>query len=135
MTPVPPSSVASLAMGHWPDTATAPRIPMPLPAEWVRAGAPAPTGHIAFRTADGGQIAGIWACGAGVFDYHFSHHETVWILAGEVTIETAGAPARTLRPGDMAHFPAGLASVWHVGERVEKMFVLVAPEASPAAAL
>jgi uncharacterized cupin superfamily protein len=43
-----------------------------------------------------------------------SQRETIHVFQGEVTIEIAGGPAISLKPGDMASLPAGLETVWHI---------------------
>jgi len=43
-----------------------------------------------------------------------SQRETIHVLEGEVTIEIAGGPALTLKPGDLASLPAGLETIWHI---------------------
>jgi len=53
-----------------------------------------------------------------------SQRETIHVLEGEVTIEIAGGPALTLRPGDLASLPAGLETIWHITPPFTELWVL-----------
>ena len=50
------------------------------------------------------------------------------ILEGEVTIREEGGATHTLQVGDIAHFPRGLTTHWHVPKFVRKFFTLRTPE-------
>lgn len=49
--------------------------------------------------------------------------ETIHVLEGQVRIEIVGGPVLELEPGDMASFPAGLETVWHVTPPFKEMWV------------
>jgi len=53
-----------------------------------------------------------------------SQRETMHVLEGEVTIEIVGGPALTLKPGDLASLPAGLATIWHITPPFTELWVL-----------
>jgi len=46
------------------------------------------------------------------------------VLEGEVTITDDEGGSWTLGPGDIAHFPLGLETTWHVPEHVRKVFTI-----------
>ncbi len=95
----------------------------PINPAWVRAGAPrARLGEIA-RSADGTCAIVVWDCTAGVFEWRFGVDETVQIIDGAVTVADATGRERALRPGDVAFFPAGSASLWRVETYVRKVAV------------
>lgn len=102
-------------------------IPMPLPEAWVIAGAPSPQGRVLVSSPDGRQVAGTWECGAGTFRYHHRAAETIRIELGMVEL-TVGDESRTLTAGDMAHFPAGTESIWHIARFARKTFFLLKPD-------
>jgi len=47
----------------------------------------------------------------------------VHIISGEVLVTNELGEIRRLGPGDMAFFPAGSRSIWHVPHRVRKLAV------------
>ena len=53
-----------------------------------------------------------------------SQRETIHVLEGEVTIEIAGGPALTLKPGDLASLPPGLETIWHITPPFTELWVL-----------
>lgn len=59
--------------------------------------------------------AGVWvapdARGEGT-SFEFPHHETVYVLEGEVDIEIEDGPTLHLAAGDMASFRKGVRSTW-----------------------
>lgn len=72
-----------------------------------------------------------WSCTAGRFRWHFSVDEIVHILEGGVTVTGDDGQVVTLGPGDTAHFPCGLTTVWEVPEYVRKFATIRAPAADP----
>jgi len=59
--------------------------------------------------------AGVWAAPEAPAEgtaFEFPHHETVYVLDGEVEIEIEGGPTLNLGPGDMASFRKGVRSTW-----------------------
>jgi len=68
--------------------------------------------------------SGFWSCTAGKFQRVFEWDEFVQILEGEVTIREEGGATHTLQAGDIAHFPRGLTTHWHVPKFVRKFFTL-----------
>ena len=94
---------------------------MPVPRDWILQGEPVATAVTLTESRDKRYRSGIWECTAGTFEWHFALDEIVHILEGEVFIETGDAKLH-LKPGDVAHFPAGTSTRWHVPERVRKFF-------------
>lgn len=94
---------------------------MPVPSHWIREGEPVATATMLTESRDKRYRSGIWECTAGTFEWHFELDEIVHILEGEVIVTHDGTELH-LRPGDVAHFPAGTSTVWHVPERVRKFF-------------
>ena len=94
---------------------------LPIRPAWIRAGTPhARLAEIA-RSADGPAVTVQWDCTAGTFDWIFGVDETVHILEGEVSVADAAGAVRTLRPGDVAFFPSGSVTLWHVETYVRKL--------------
>jgi uncharacterized cupin superfamily protein len=46
------------------------------------------------------------------------------VLEGEVTMEIAGGPALTLKPGDLASLPRGLPTIWHITPPFTELWLL-----------
>jgi hypothetical protein len=101
---------------------------MPIDPAWVREGAPRARGKILLQSADKLVSSGLWSCTAGKFHWKFAWDEFIHVLEGEVTIRDEKGTAVTLKPGDCAHFPRGLASEWTVPIFVRKFFTLRTPE-------
>lgn len=98
--------------------------PVPIDPSWVRSGTPKVSMNVTAVSPDGRTVSGLWACdGPTTFEWHFGSDETVVVLEGSVDIEYLGQRF-TLRAGDTATFRAGTTAVWHVPERVKKMFTL-----------
>ncbi|RAK56587.1 cupin domain-containing protein [Phenylobacterium deserti] len=92
----------------------------PIRPEWIRAGAPQARCTVLSQAADGAALTAVWDCTAGEFDWHFAGDEWVHILEGEVVVDDGSGP-RSLRPGDVALFPAGSVSRWRVPTYVKKL--------------
>lgn len=102
--------------------------PMPIEPTWIESGSPVARGKILVQSADLCLSSGLWECTAGDFRWTFGWDEFVHILEGEVTIREEGGETRTLRAGDIAHFPLGLTTHWHVPRYVKKVFTLRTPQ-------
>ena len=118
------STLAILKVG--PPTAELP--PMPINPEWIIEGTPTARGTVLMQSQDKLLSGGFWECTAGKFQWIFGWDEFVHILEGEVTIREEGGATHTLRAGDIAHFPLGLKTYWHVPNYVRKVFTLRTPE-------
>ena len=79
---------------------------------WLHASAP---GEPAY-------YAGLWTAQPCKFNYEFMLHESAHILEGSVTV-TANGETLHLGPGDIAYFPKGTKSVWHITAPLKKIFV------------
>lgn len=95
---------------------------LPIPREWILDGRPVATGRVLTKSADGGMVIGTWDCTAGRFHWNFDCDEFVQILAGEVHVDHDGKKLRLVE-GDVALFPIGARTIWHVPVYVRKTFV------------
>lgn len=93
----------------------------PIPADWIEAGAPQARSKQLSTTPDARLKSGLWDCSAGRFKWVFEFDEIVQILEGEVIVEANGVH-RKLVAGDVAHFPYGLTTHWHVPKYVKKFW-------------
>lgn len=98
--------------------------PMPIDPAWIQEGTPTARGTILMQSNDKLLSSGFWSCTAGKFQWVFAWDEFVQILEGEVTIREEGSATHTLQAGDIAHFPRGLTTHWHVPKFVRKFFTL-----------
>jgi len=102
---------------------------MPIEPSWIKEGNPIARGTIVTQSGDKRLSSGLWSCELGKFEWTFGWDEFVHVLEGEVDITEDGTDdTTTLRPGDMAHFPLGMKTHWHVKEKVKKFFVIRTPE-------
>ena len=101
---------------------------MPIDPAWIEEWTPAARGTVLTQSKDRLVSSGFWSCTAGKFRWVFSLDEFVHILEGEVTIREEGGATHTLKAGDVAHFPRGLTTHWHVPKYVKKFFTLRTPE-------
>ncbi len=62
-----------------------------------------------------------WSCTAGRFVWCYKVDEMLHVISGEVFVTDEKGAVRRLGPGDMAFFPAGARSVWHVPHEVRKL--------------
>ena len=116
-----PLDVILVAARRSDDHHVAPLDPAPIRPEWILSGTPTARARTLARTADDDFSTTVWDCTAGSFRWQFRSDESVHILEGEVIVETGDGRTRTLRPGDVALFPRGMASVWTVPRYVKKL--------------
>jgi len=95
--------------------------PAAIPPHWIIEGAPQARSARLARSADGTASVVAWSCTAGRFNWHYGGDETLYILSGEVLVTDENGEVRRLGPGDMAFFPAGSLSIWHVPREVMKL--------------
>lgn len=95
--------------------------PDPIPAEWVEVGNPKARSKVLSSSPDGRLQSGLWDCTDGRFTWIFEFDEVVQILEGEVIVESNGVYQK-LGVGDVAHFPYGTKSHWHVPKYVKKFW-------------
>jgi len=93
----------------------------PIRSDWVIEGTPQVRSKNLARSADGASSVMVWACTAGRFVWCYKVDEMLHILSGEVFVTDDKSTVRRLGPGDMAFFPAGARSVWHVPHEVRKL--------------
>jgi hypothetical protein len=95
----------------------------PIPAAWVRAGAPHARCAELSRSRDGTAAGLMWDCTAGEFDWFFGVDEWVHIVEGSVHVRDEEGQWRTLTPGSVALFRAGCWSRWRVDDYVRKLAI------------
>ena len=95
----------------------------PIRPHWIIEGTPQARSKRLAQSADGTAMIMAWSCTAGRFEWHYTVDETVHIISGEVHVTDEKGEIRRLGPGDMAFFPAGSRSIWHVPHRVRKLAV------------
>lgn len=106
-------------------TVTADLPPMPIEPSWIIEGDPVARGTVLTQSEDKKVSSGLWTCEPGKFEWTFGWDEFVHVLEGEVEIREDGTEnSVTLRAGDVAHFPLGTRTYWHVKEAVRKFFVI-----------
>ena len=81
---------------------------------------------------DRGAAAGLWSCEVGRYQFEFDYDEFFILLEGVLEIQQEGQPPLHMQPGDTAHFPQGITTVWIVTKPLKKYFVARAPFAEPA---
>ncbi len=101
---------------------------MPIHPPWILEGTPQATGRVFLQSSDKLLSSGLWECTPGRFRWEFAWDEFVHILSGEVEITELPGTTYTLRAGDLAHFPFGLKTEWHVIQTVRKVFTLRTPQ-------
>jgi len=102
---------------------------MPIEPSWIKEGNPIARGTVVTQSEDKRVSSGLWSCEPGKFQWIFGWDEFVHLLEGEVEITEDGTDNTiTLGPGDMAHFPLGMKTHWHVKQAVRKFFVIRTPE-------
>ena len=105
-------------------TPKGPLLPMPIDPALITAGNPVARGAVLNQSADRTLSSGLWTCEPGQFDWTYTWDEFCHVFEGEVAIAEEGGRTYTVGPGDMAYFPAGLKTHWHVKRAVRKYFVL-----------
>jgi uncharacterized cupin superfamily protein len=99
--------------------------PYPLPPEIIVDGVPDAKVHW-LRASGAGEpayYAGVWTVEPCTFDYTFEMNETAHIVEGNVVVTQTDGPKLELGPGDVATFPKGARTRWHVRARLKKVFV------------
>lgn len=99
-----------------------------LPQHEILQGVPGAGGQFTARSADDNACAGFWSCGVGRYEFYFGYDEFVYVVRGEVTVIEVGSNARhVLGPGDTAHFPQGVTTIWEITRPLTKYFVAREP--------
>jgi len=92
----------------------------PLPEHWIIDGQPVARNKCVATSTDGTAATYIWDCTAGCFDWFYSNDETIYVLAGSVTVSD-GVNGHVLRAGDTFFFPAGSKFEWTIEKYVRKL--------------
>lgn len=93
----------------------------PIPSHWIIEGRPQARSRRLAQSADGTAATMAWSCSAGRFHWHYAVDETLHVISGEVIVTNEHGKTRRLGPGDLAFFPAGSRSIWHVPVEVRKI--------------
>ena len=96
-------------------------LPAPISAQWIIEGAPRARSKRLATSADGTVSVIAWSCTPGRFNWHYAVDEILHIISGEVFVADENGESRRLGPVDMAFFPAGSSSLWHVTREVRKL--------------
>ena len=70
--------------------------------------------------------AGVWVAPGQPSEgtpFEFPHHETVYVVSGEVEIDIEDGPTLRLGPGDMASFRKGVRSTWRPAPGFKEFWV------------
>ncbi len=97
--------------------------PAPLPPHWIIEGTPQARSKRLATSPDGAAAVIAWTCSPGRFNWHYVVDEILHIISGEVFVTDEKGESRRLGPGDVAYFPAGSSSVWHVTKEVRKLAI------------
>ena len=95
--------------------------PAPIAAHWVIEGTPVARSRRLSTSPDTTSSTMVWTCTPGKFHWYYNVDETLYILEGEVFVTNEKDEVRRLGPGDLAFFPAGSHSVWHVTQDLRKI--------------
>jgi uncharacterized protein len=101
--------------------------PAPINPEWIIEGSPVTRNKLVSSSADGNASTWLWDCTAGKFNWFYGCDETVYLIAGSVSIKESAGGTRHLKAGDTVFFPAGSSAEWHVQRYVRKVAFLRAP--------
>src|ERR1700692_1559797 len=96
-------------------------MPAPIPPHWIVEGTPQACSKRLAMSADGTSSIMAWSCTPGQFHWHYSVDETLHLISREVFVTDEGGISHRLGAGDMAFFPAGSSSLWHVTQEVRKL--------------
>jgi uncharacterized cupin superfamily protein len=95
--------------------------PAPIARHWIIEGNPQARSRRLSASADGTSSSMVWVCSAGRFHWNYTVDETLYIISGEVHVTDEKGDIRRLAAGDVAFFPAGSRSIWHVPHEVRKI--------------
>jgi uncharacterized protein len=95
--------------------------PDPIRPGWVIEGTPQVSSKCVAGSADGASSVMVWSCTAGRFVWCYKVDEMLHVLSGEAFVTNEDGTDRRLGPGDMAFFPSGARSIWHVPKEVRKL--------------
>jgi len=99
-----------------------------LPQHEILEGEPHAGGQFTAQSADRNACAGFWSCDVGRYQFHFGYDEFVYVIRGEVAVTDLGTQeTRVLGPGDTAHFPQGVTTIWEIRRPLLKYFVAREP--------
>jgi uncharacterized cupin superfamily protein len=97
--------------------------PAPIPQHWIIEGTPLARSKRLATSADGAAAVIAWSCTPGRFRWRYTSDEISHVISGEVFVTDEKGDSRRLGPGDMAYFPAGSQSTWHVTQEMKKLAI------------
>jgi hypothetical protein len=95
--------------------------PSPIDPEWILDGKPVARNDLLSSSADGTANTFLWECTPGRFNWYYPIDETLYLIAGSVSIRDAQGKVTRVGPGDSVFFPAGSWAEWTVHEQVRKV--------------
>lgn len=101
--------------------------PAPIPADWIIEGKPVARNRSVYTSSDGMAATLLWDCTAGRFNWFYGLDETIYLLAGSITVIDSKGTRHHLRAGDIFFFPAGSRFEWLVDSYVRKIAFLHVP--------
>lgn len=93
----------------------------PINPAWVIEGTPEARNAELSRSADATASTLVWDCTAGRFEWFYDFDETIYVLEGEVVIESDTMPPTRFGPGDVLFLPNGSHARWHVPTYIRKL--------------
>jgi uncharacterized cupin superfamily protein len=93
----------------------------PIEPSWIIEGNPLARRFVLSRSDDGSAGMIFWDCTAGRFNWHYGMDESIYFLAGDVTVTDQQGASHRLTAGDTIFFPAGSSAEWHVERYVRKV--------------
>jgi uncharacterized cupin superfamily protein len=100
--------------------------PCPIRGEWILEGNPVARNKVLSTSRDGTASTVIWDCTAGRFNWFYNVDETVYVLAGSVSLKDSRG-LRRVTAGDSVFFPAGSSAEWTVDDYIKKVAFLRRP--------
>lgn len=108
-----------------------------LPQHEILEGQPGAGGQFTAESADRKACAGFWSCDVGRYEFYFGYDEFIYVVRGEVAVtelperdehgERGPGATCVLGPGDTAHFPQGVTTIWEIRQPLTKYFVAREP--------
>jgi uncharacterized cupin superfamily protein len=98
----------------------------PIPSDWILEGNPVARNKCVAGSTDGMASTHVWDCTAGRFNWFYGCDETVYVLAGSVSLSD-GVKRHLVRAGDTFFFPAGSRYEWTIDTYIRKVAFTHAP--------
>ncbi len=89
----------------------------------VHEGNPVPSGKDFILPKGESFSEGLWSCTPGEFTIDFTWEETIYLLAGSMTVEDESGKKYDVRPGDFLYIPKGSRQKWTIHKTIKKVYV------------